>query len=321
MRVGRILRNVFREGDIAICRPLRNLDHAFLVPLQKDKSLTTHNGSLSHSDILGKPKRIYLPFTKSRSLKNPAADKFVVTEPTLEEYVALCRRRAQPIYAMDALVVAQMGDIDPYGDTTRHYLEAGTGNGSLTLALCQQIHAANAAARTQSDRNLRGAVLHSVDRNATHQEMGKHNVESYKRGRFVGDVDFQIAESPAAYLESTNLTLHGVFLDLPDPHLYLGRLAKALDLQGTIVVFCPSITQLLKCKQIIADEKIDIMMVRALELPPGNGGGTREWDVTSVYTRATNERVDICRPKVGEKVVGGGFIGVFKRKSLDGTLY
>lgn len=321
MRPTSLLRSLFREGDVAICRPLRNLDHAFLVPLKKDKSVTTHNGSLSHNDIIGKPKRIYLPFTKSRSLKNPAADKFVVTEPTLDEYVSLCRRRAQPIYAMDAAVVAQMGDIDPFGEEQKHYLEAGTGNGSLTLAICHHLHAANALARHFKDPSQRGAILHSVDRNRTHQEMGQHNVEMYKRGRFAGDVEFSISESPLAYLEKSGITLHGAFLDLPDPQLYLGDLAKALALEGTIVVFCPSITQLLKCKETLAEQKIDLMMVRAVELPPGNGGATREWDVTSVQTKATGERVDICRPKVGEKVVGGGFIGVFKRKSLDGTLY
>lgn len=332
MRPSRFLQSVFREGDAALCRPLRNLNHAFLVvPLKKDKVGHTHNGRFNHNDIIGRPKRIYLPFSKGKALEDPAADKFVVTEPTLDEYVSLCRRRAQPIYAMDAAVVALLGEIDPYGpkeEGPRRYLEAGTGNGSLTLAICQLLHGANAVARHFEDPSLRGAILHSVDRNKIHQENGALNVANYKRGRYAGDVEFGLAELPLEWVKQYpgQLTLHGVFLDLPDPHLYLGDLAKVLALEATLVVFCPSITQLLKCKQYLVDkhnagEKVDLSFVRAMELPPGNGGGTREWDISSVVAKSTGERVDICRPKVGERVVGGGFIGVFKRKSVDGTLY
>lgn len=271
---------------------------------------------------------MFLPYAKGKALEDPAADKFVVTEPTLDEYVSLAKRRAQPIYAMDAAVVASLGEIDAFdaltaGNGPKRYLEAGTGNGSLTLAICHLIHGANALARHVGDPSLRGAVLHSVDRNKTHQENGERNVANYKRGRFLGDVEFSIAELPLEWVQNfkESLTLHGVFLDLPDPHLYLQDLAPVLALEGTLVVFCPSITQLLKCKQTLSEKKVYLTLIRALELPPGNGGGTREWDVSSAVTKATGERVDVCRPKVGERVVGGGFIGVFKRKSVDGTLY
>ena len=90
-------------------------------------------------------------------------------------------------------------------------------------------------------------------------------------------------------------------------------------------------TQIFQCKKLIEDSRrvsadvyqkndklIDLTLTKTIELPPGNGGGTREWDVKTVFTRDSEENVSICRPKVGLKVVGGGFVGVFKKSSVNG---
>lgn len=83
----------------------------------------------------------------------------------------------------------------------RQYLEAGTGHGSLTLAICRQIHAANYEYRRSGNKFDRGAVLHSIDRNANHSKNGRYNVRDFRRGMYVGDVEFHIAESPEKWLE------------------------------------------------------------------------------------------------------------------------
>lgn len=84
---------------------------------------------------------------------------------------------------------------------TRQYLEAGTGHGSLTLQIARAIHAANEKSRETGDLSLRGAILHSVDRNAVHSKTGRVNVRDFRRGLYYGDVEFHVAESVEAWLK------------------------------------------------------------------------------------------------------------------------
>lgn len=348
--------NAFKEGDLAIVRRLKNPTQAYLTkPLKKGVVVQTHNGEFTHDDIIGKPKRVYLRYKMKEGKKfNVGDDKFIVTEPTLDEYTSLVKRLAQPIYSFDASILVQLADIDvdlpnvvkdmdvvKLGSEPKHFLEAGTGNGSLTLSICNAIHAANGLAKHYNDKSLRGAVLHSVDRNMMHSAVGKSNVSNYKNGRYFDDVEFYVSETPSAWLKEQNEQkeyplpyLSGVFLDLPNPEAYLYDIAKHMKLEATLIVFCPSVTQILQCKKVIEDSRrtsahechntnklIDLTLTKTIELPPGNGGGTREWDVKTVFTRESEESVSICRPKVGLKVVGGGFVGVFKKSSVNGETF
>ena len=345
--------NAFKEGDLAIVRRLKNPTQAYLTkPLKKGVVVQTHNGEFSHDDIIGKPKRVYLRYRMKENEKfNIGDDKFIVTEPTLDEYTSLVKRLAQPIYSFDATILVQLADIDidipkivnevgeiKLENHPKHFLEAGTGNGSLTLSICNAIHAANGLAKHYNDKSLRGAILHSVDRNGMHSSVGKANVSNYKNGRYVDDVEFYVSETPSAWLnehmqqkKNPEPYLSGVFLDLPNPEEYLHDIARHMKLEATLIVFCPSVTQILQCKKVIEDSRrastdshqkrenlIDLTLTKTIELPPGNGGGTREWDVKTVFTRESEENVSICRPKVGLKVVGGGFVGVFKKSSVNG---
>lgn len=353
----RRLYSTFQEGDVVLIRPLKNVAHTHLSrPLARDRVVHTHYGDVHHNDIIGQPKRVFLgyrgrkhPDPDSKRKLDPKTQRFVVTEPTLDEYTSLVKRKAQPIYTMDANTIVLLADIDveipEYSENEKHnenvnengnenqenqtshpkyFLEAGTGNGSLTLSACSAIHGANALARHFNDPNLRGALLVSLDRREDHQKMAAWNVQNYKRGKFAGDVEFQVCDLPSQWAaHHPHLPLSGVFLDLPDPHLHLGAVSRQMCLDATLIVFCPSVTQILQCRETLAASKlqntpIDLVLVKTVELPPGNGGGTREWDVNTVFTRETGEKVSVCRPKVGARVVGGGFVGVFKRASVLG---
>lgn len=347
------LYSTFREGDIVLIRPLKSIGLPHLSrPLTKDLVANTKNGEVHHNDIIGQPKRVFLSYRGKKLHKNQKDLRFIVTEPNLDEYTSMIKRKAQPIYSMDAEMIVSLADIDPdiedvdqrqkaqsmeseseESETLSHncgvpnrklYLEAGTGNGSLTLSICKAVHGSNALARHFDDQARRGAILYSLDRREDHLKMGEWNVNNYKRGKFSRDVEFLVRELPVEFLnENPDLKFSGVFLDLPDPHLYFSRIADQMTLDGTLIVFCPSVTQILKCREVLAEahlrnEKIDLSLVKTVELPPGNGGGTREWDVKTVFTRETGEKVSVCRPKVGAKVVGGGFVGVFKKPCVIG---
>jgi tRNA (adenine57-N1/adenine58-N1)-methyltransferase len=154
--------------------------------------------------------------------------------------------------------------------------------------------------------------------------------------------------------------LSRAILDLPSTHLYLGIVGEALNPFGKLVTWNPSITQTIKCLQVVEEQDLPFVLETVLEV--GSGSGGREWDVRSVLPRAIQNSVTsvsevlevlegaseeasgdevgnaevvqatntpdfepthsksssgwetICRPKVGLKVEGGGFIGLWRRK-------
>ncbi|SGZ48596.1 CIC11C00000004765 [Sungouiella intermedia] len=325
----RRLYSTFKEGDTVLIRPLKNVAQAHLSrPLAKDSVVQTQHGDVHHNDIIGQPKRVFLGYRGKKLHKNQKDLRYIAVEPTLDEYTSMIKRRAQPIYSMDANVIVLLADIDvdvpEEGEKPKCFLEAGTGNGSLTISICGAIHGSNALARHYNDDSRRGAILYSIDRREDHLKMGAWNVHNYKRGRYIEDVEFGVYSLPLEWLKAhSTVELSGVFLDLPDPHIYFADIAKQMCLDATLIVFCPSVTQILRCREELADSRlrndpIDLLLVKTVELPPGNGGGTREWDVNTAFTRETGEKVSVCRPKVGARVVGGGFVGIFKRLSVIG---
>jgi len=139
------------------------------------------------------------------------------------------------------------------------------------------------------------------------------------------------------------------FLDLPNATSHLANVAPALHVNGMLAVFNPSITQIAECVEAIREHKMPYLLDQVIEL----GAGTiREWDVRAVRPRApvkkaqpeqpsepsSDESADsgsgqegrdnelkedlskqeekwvmVCRPKAGQMVVGGGFLGLWRR--------
>lgn len=334
---------------MALARHVLRPDRPILSgPLTPGKHINAGTTKISHDEIIGQPIR-----TTLSTLPSPkqGLQKYILTYPTLEEFLLYRKRDAQPIYPLDAAAILSLADI--HADETgplKQYLEAGTGHGSLTLAICKAIHAANGPARaaaaalaattdTPEDNTdvpeLRRAILHSIDRNATHSRTGRHNVRDFRKGMYRQDVEFHVCDSPEAWLKSDEFSLHwrslvspdpssssasseflhGAFLDLPSPDLSIETISTFLTVDSPLVVFCPSITQIQDMVEHVREQlSIDLTLVNTVELMPGMGGGSmRAWDVRSTIVRQTGEVVRVCRPRVGTNVVGGGFVAVFRR--------
>ena len=143
-------------------------------------------------------------------------------------------------------------------------------------------------------------------------------------------------------------------LDLPDAQEVVALAARALHTDGCLVVFNPSITQIMAVVNAIDRGYLPLKVDKILESSPLMTGG-KLWDVRAVTPRArlrtTNKdsavesleerqasgdmstETDIsekdqsfvngsasmvCRPKAGLRVQGGGFIGIWKKmKSRD----
>ncbi|KAF4205224.1 hypothetical protein CNMCM8927_006488 [Aspergillus lentulus] len=138
-------------------------------------------------------------------------------------------------------------------------------------------------------------------------------------------------------------------LDMPSAHLRIPHVSPILKRDGILVVFMPSVTQVGDCVDLIRRQKLPFILEKVVELGSGISSG-RLWDVRfavkksradpSSWTEAADsaeaeedssdagvesvpaaleeaarqeESVLVCRPKVGARIVGGGFVGVWRR--------
>ncbi|KAF4785005.1 tRNA (Adenine-N(1)-)-methyltransferase [Colletotrichum scovillei] len=180
----------------------------------------------------------------------------------------------------------------------------------------------------------RRAILHTLDVNPTSSRMAHGLVRHFKRGLYLSDVDFHVC-TIRSYLAS-RLAQNGgesflshVILDLPASQDYAELAVKALQPDGKVVIFFPSITQILDFVVWAKDTEQPLVQDRVVELQTSTSGddmfqdgtGGRNWDVKVVNIRKAIERGEtgaaargiVCRPKVGSRVVGGGFVAVFTK--------
>lgn len=220
----------------------------------------------------------------------------------------------------------------------------------------------------------RHATIHSLDISPKHSEHATKIVQGFRRGLYSDDVEFhvgdvsdwvdhQLAIRPSNNADSADTAfLSHIFLDLPRSHDHATKIASVLHVDGNLVVFTPSITQLVSWVTEIRKKRLPLLLDQILELGQGISGG-RQWDVRSVKPRALlqtgntkainvinavqngsqngKDRLpivpdesgdkeaalgvpqahedddfgweEVCRPKVGDRVIGGGFVGVWKK--------
>lgn len=209
-------------------------------------------------------------------------------------------------------------------------------------------------------RANRRAVIHTLDLAPGRAIHAMKRIRAFRRGMYVHNIDFHsgtIDEYLSKRLEQTeDPFLDHAILDLPGPNQYLGIIAKAMKPNGSLITFCPSITQINSVVLELSRKGSPFYLEKVLEIGSGVGGGGREWDVRPVKPRllikaetaaraqtetATAEAGNledaevspvtdssapettedsgagwelICRPKVGARVVGGGFVGLWRRK-------
>ena len=138
-------------------------------------------------------------------------------------------------------------------------------------------------------------------------------------------------------------------LDLPNCHKMLSIVSRALKVDGLCLVFCPSITQIVACVKEMKENNLPFMIENTVEIGQLAGVGGRGWDVRAMRARSyekaeklKGEQRDIeegaegdvvvdgredtplklseeegwnmiARPKASGRIMGGGFVGVFRR--------
>lgn len=217
-------------------------------------------------------------------------------------------------------------------------LEAGTGNGGLTLFLARAIHAFNPPApdpgvaqsaalenedgdpstaigeakddavetppnpdvdsELQHSQSLRRAIVHTLDISKDNSAHAKQIIQGFRHGLYAGNVEFHVGDVSEWITQELTARAKGsedngrtpflahVLLDLPKPEAHLETVASALQVDGALTVFNPSITQINACVDVIRQKKLPFVLDQVLELGSSMTGG-REWSVRAVRPRAS----------------------------------
>ena len=225
-------------------------------------------------------------------------------------------------------------DLHPDESEETRIFECGTGHGALTLHLARAVHGARGKAQ-----------IHTMDISDKHSSHAQKIIKGFRKGIYGSNITFHVG-SPREFfspMASTSTEAGGeekekekeishAILDMPSSHLEMPTVAPYLRLGGKLLLFTPSITQLIEAQRLVRERQLPLYLERVIELGGGMSGG-REWSLKFVRSRASlraeaggmegedgetgEERKDdfvvSCRPKVGKVVQGGGFVGLWTR--------
>ncbi|XP_031559916.1 uncharacterized protein LOC116296094 [Actinia tenebrosa] len=158
---------------------------------------------------------------------------FRVKRPSLEQYVLHMKRVATPSYPKDIQAMISMAEIGQ-GSVV---LESGTGSGAMTLFLSRAVG--------------KEGHVHSFDNNTKHMKNGKENFFSWinswnktKSVQWPENVTFhECSVKKCTEKIPKTCELDAALLDLQSPEYNLEYILPAVKHEGPIVIFLPSITQ------------------------------------------------------------------------------
>ena len=177
--------------------------------------------------------------------------------------------------------------------TVTNVINDGTESGN-NLSTTENIPAIAALERWKSERR---AVIHTVDVSSHNSNFAKRMVRGFRRGMYVGNIDFHVSnvddwidqqlekrgkDNPDPEYQTF---LSHVILDLPGSYLSLAKASSALQTDGSLLVFNPSVTQIMACVNLIRELRLPLLLDRVLEIGSRLTGG-REWDIRAVKPKA-----------------------------------
>ena len=199
-------------GEIAQLVGLRHKH--FIFTLVSDGELQTHRGVLKHNDLIG------LPW--GTQVFSHIGAPFFLLQPSLADLLNELPRNTQILYPKDIGFILVTMSVGP----GQRVLEAGTGSGSMTIALA---HAVGAA----------GRVI-SYERNQDFQNLARKNLA---RVGFESRVDFKLRDIAEGFDETD---ADAFFLDVQNPYDYIGQARAALKPGGFFCTLLPTFNQVEK---------------------------------------------------------------------------
>ena len=200
------------DGDLA---QLVGLTHKhFIFSLKAGSDLQTHRGVLKHDDLIGKP-------WGSQVFSHMGAPFFLL-QPSLADILNDLPRTTQILYPKDiGYILITMG-IAP----GQRVMEAGTGSGSMTIALATAVGA-------------EGRVI-SYEQKPDTQNLARKNLE---RVGLASRVDFKLRDILEGFDETE---ADAFFLDVQNPFDYISQVRSALKPGGYFCTLIPTFNQVEK---------------------------------------------------------------------------
>jgi tRNA (adenine57-N1/adenine58-N1)-methyltransferase len=200
----------FEAGDRILLVDQR--DRRYLVKLKPGDTWHSHGGALSHDLLIGA--------VEGTSIRSVSGMSFTAFRPRLADFVLKMPRGAQVVYPKDVGAILVEADIFPGA----RVLEAGTGSGSLTLALCRAT-------------GWQGRVV-SYELRAEFQAYAAQNIDA-----FFGSMPDWLELRKGDVRDVTGETFDRAVFDLPEPWGALETLRRVLDPGGIVCAYLPTIMQ------------------------------------------------------------------------------
>lgn len=246
--------DVFRAGERALLIDARG--RRYLIALRTGAQFHSHMGAVDHDDIIGRAEGISLASSKGGHL--------LCFRPTLADYQLKMRRGAQVVYPKDVGLILVYADVFPGA----RVLEAGTGSGSLTMALARAVGDAGfvVSYETRADHHA-DAVRNVADWYEAHG--GKPENVLLK----IGDV-FEGVEEDG---------IDRMILDLPEPWRAVGTTTEVLVPGGILCCYLPTIPQV--------SATVEAMRASRFGLVKTFEGLVRTWNVDGQSVRPDHRMV------------------------------
>lgn len=189
----------------------------YALTLKAGETFQYSGQTIPHDELIGKADGSLVTLSRGK--------RMLALRPTLGEYVLKMPRGAQVIYPKDLAMVTIWADIHPGA----RVFEAGTGSGSLTMALLRAV-------------GERGTVI-SYEAREDFARTAAKNIE-----RYLGPVPNLTIRRKDVYegIEEGAETLDRVVLDLPEPWRVVPHAAGALRSGGLYLSFVPTIPQVMQ---------------------------------------------------------------------------
>lgn len=182
--------------------------------LRPGESWHSHGGAVPHDLILGSEEGVRVHSTGGMP--------FTCFRPRLADFILKMPRGAQVIYPKDIGAILVEADVFP----GIRVLEAGTGSGALTIALCRAV-------------GSQGRVV-SYELRPEFHEKAAANVES-----FFGKPPewLELREGDLRDVAGTGERFDRVVLDMPEPWAMLASVTRVLERGGVACAYVPTTPQ------------------------------------------------------------------------------
>ena len=201
-----------QPGDLALLVGLRHKH--FIFPLVPGGSFHTHRGILNHDELIGKP--------WGSQVFSHQGSPFFMLQPSLADLLVDLKRSTQIMYPKDIGFILTSMSVGP----EQTVLEAGTGSGSMTVALAYAV-------------GPQGHVV-TYERRPEFQQLARKNLE---RLGLDARVDFKAGDIADGFSETN---VDAVFLDVPNPWDYIRQVRLALKPGGFFCNLVPTFNQVEK---------------------------------------------------------------------------